>query len=197
CEDYCSICLKYVCDNDPKMVTCCKHEFHFQCILEMVPYTSLEAVMKERLVRHNPTRNSTIFHHPTLGDYEIRNVPVGFSTSEFADRIVQHLAAATAIMGRAHHASQRNHVSVGQSQYGATVSAEPVAELAADTVQHVTTSGKVNGSNSQHETSVIHVTFVIFVFVIPDGITGLFSQSCLLVVTHALDLILHLITFLA
>ncbi|RYQ96712.1 hypothetical protein Ahy_B08g092563 [Arachis hypogaea] len=29
-----SICLEAFCDSDPSTVTSCKHEFHFQCILE-------------------------------------------------------------------------------------------------------------------------------------------------------------------
>ncbi|KAJ0714664.1 putative transcription factor C2H2 family [Helianthus annuus] len=191
CEDSCSICLEDFCDNDPKTVTCCRHEFHIQCILEWSQRSSncpiccqavslkdpssqelLEAVARERHVRYNPTRTSAIFHHPTLGDFEIRNLPVGFTGSELEDRIVQHLAATAAAMGSAHHVGPRNRVSIGHNQYGAIMSvtgglvqeqAEPVAEPAAvdsvsggGTVQHLTTSGMVNGSNSQHGTSVIH-----------------------------------------
>ncbi|XLR34768.1 hypothetical protein S83_062668, partial [Arachis hypogaea] len=35
-----SICLEAFCDSDPSTVTSCKHEFHFQCILEclVVPF---------------------------------------------------------------------------------------------------------------------------------------------------------------
>ncbi|MFS8004623.1 putative transcription factor C2H2 family [Helianthus anomalus] len=187
CEDSCSICLEDFCDNDPKTVTCCKHEFHIQCILEWSQRSSncpiccqavslkdpssqelLEAIAQERRVRYNPTRTSAIFHHPTLGDFEIRNLPFGFSGSELEDRIVQHLAATAAAMGSAHHVGPRNRVSIGHNQYGATMSvtgglvqeqAEPAAVDSAGgggTVQYLTTSGMVNGSNSQHGTSVIH-----------------------------------------
>ncbi|KAD0864870.1 hypothetical protein E3N88_43598 [Mikania micrantha] len=202
CDDSCSICLEDFCDNDPKTVTSCKHEFHIQCILEWCQRSSncpmcwqaislkdpssqelLEAVVQERRVRCNPIRNTAIFHHPTLGDFEIQNLPVGFSGCELEDRIIQHLAAAAA-MGRAYHVGRRegsrNRVSMGHSQYGSPISvsgglvqeqAGPVAEPAAidsaraqalfttgggGMVQHLTAFGMVDGSSSQHGTSVIH-----------------------------------------
>lgn len=34
----------------------------------------LEAVERERNVRFNPSRNAAIFHHPTLGDFELQHV---------------------------------------------------------------------------------------------------------------------------
>ncbi|KVH90558.1 Zinc finger, RING/FYVE/PHD-type [Cynara cardunculus var. scolymus] len=104
CEDSCSICLEAFCDSDPGTVTSCKHEFHLQCILECQEL--LEAVEQERRFRFNPTRNSTIFHHPTLGDFELQHLPVGVNDSELEDRIIQHLAAAAA-MGRTHHVGRR------------------------------------------------------------------------------------------
>nr|XP_043630681.1 E3 ubiquitin-protein ligase RHF2A-like [Erigeron canadensis]XP_043630688.1 E3 ubiquitin-protein ligase RHF2A-like [Erigeron canadensis] len=125
CEDSCSICLEGFCDNDPGTVTSCKHEFHLQCILEWCQRSSncpmcwqaislkdpssqelLEAVEHERRVRFNPPRTSTIFHHPTLGDFELQHLPVGVNDSELEDRIIQHLAAAAA-MGRTHHVGRR------------------------------------------------------------------------------------------
>ncbi|KAJ9554857.1 hypothetical protein OSB04_009471 [Centaurea solstitialis] len=125
CEDSCSICLEAFCDSDPGTVTSCKHEFHLQCILEWCQRSSncpmcwqaislkdptsqelLEAVEQERRFRFNPTRNSTIFHHPTLGDFELQHLPVGVNDSELEDRIIQHLAAAAA-MGRTHHVGRR------------------------------------------------------------------------------------------
>ncbi|XP_028120109.1 E3 ubiquitin-protein ligase RHF2A-like [Camellia sinensis] len=62
----------------------------------------LEAVERERSFRFNPSRNSTIFHHPTLGGFELQHLPVGANDAELEERIIQHLAAAAA-MGRAHH----------------------------------------------------------------------------------------------
>ncbi|CAL5394454.1 unnamed protein product [Camellia sinensis] len=62
----------------------------------------LEAVERERSFRFNPSRNSTIFHHPTLGVFELQHLPVGANDAELEERIIQHLAAAAA-MGRAHH----------------------------------------------------------------------------------------------
>ncbi|KAI4322501.1 hypothetical protein L6164_022190 [Bauhinia variegata] len=125
CDDACSICLEAFCDSDPSTVTSCKHEFHLQCILEWCQRSSqcpmcwqpislkdptsqelLEAVERERNFRFNPPRNATIFHHPTLGDFELQHLPVGANDSDLEERIIQHLAAAAA-MGRAHHISRR------------------------------------------------------------------------------------------
>ncbi|KAI3851790.1 hypothetical protein MKX03_034145 [Papaver bracteatum] len=126
CDDACSICLEDFCDNDPSTVTGCKHEFHLQCILEWCQRSSqcpmcwqsislkdptsqelLEAVEHERNIRSNRPRNTTIFHHPALGDFELQHLPVGANDAELEERIIQHLAAAAA-MGRAHHMSRRD-----------------------------------------------------------------------------------------
>nr|KJB21693.1 hypothetical protein B456_004G011800 [Gossypium raimondii] len=125
CDDACSICLEAFCESDPSTVTGCKHEFHLQCILEWCQRSSqcpmcwqpislkdptsqelLEAVERERSFRFNPSRNATIFRHPTLGDFELQHLPVGVNDAELEERIIQHLAAAAA-MGRAHHISRR------------------------------------------------------------------------------------------
>ncbi|PIN07464.1 Anaphase-promoting complex (APC), subunit 11 [Handroanthus impetiginosus] len=118
CDDSCSICLEGFCDSDPSTVTSCKHEFHLQCILEWCQRSSncpmcwqdislkdpssqelLEAVERERSFRFTPARNATIFHHPTLGDFEMQHSPVTVNDAELEDQIIQHLAAAAA-MGR-------------------------------------------------------------------------------------------------
>ncbi|XVF69303.1 hypothetical protein PTKIN_Ptkin11bG0070100 [Pterospermum kingtungense] len=97
CDDACSICLEAFCESDPSTVTSCKHEFHLQCILEWCQRSSqcpmcwqpislkdptsqelLEAVEHERSFRLNPSRNATIFHHPTLGDFELQHVCVSW-----------------------------------------------------------------------------------------------------------------------
>uniref|UniRef100_A0A7C9EVU0 RING-type E3 ubiquitin transferase n=1 Tax=Opuntia streptacantha TaxID=393608 RepID=A0A7C9EVU0_OPUST len=125
CDDACSICLEAFCESDPSTVTGCKHEFHLQCILEWSQRSSqcpmcwqpislkdptcqelLDAVVQERSLRLNPPRNAAIFHHPTLGDFEIQHLPVGVNDAEVEERIIQHLAAAAA-MGRARHFSRR------------------------------------------------------------------------------------------
>ncbi|XP_009378604.2 E3 ubiquitin-protein ligase RHF2A [Pyrus x bretschneideri] len=140
CDDACSICLEAFCDNDPSTLTGCKHEFHLQCILEWCQRSSqcpmcwqpislkdptgqelLEAVEQERSIRSNPPRNTTIFHHPTLGDFELQHLPMGVNDAELEERIIQHLAAAAA-MGRARHIArregQRNRSSAhGRPQY--------------------------------------------------------------------------------
>ncbi|KAH0663185.1 hypothetical protein KY284_028116 [Solanum tuberosum] len=125
CDDACSICLEEFSDSDPSTVTGCKHEFHLQCILEWCQRSSqcpmcwqplslkdpnsqelLDAVEHERNIRMNPPRNTTIFHHPTLGDFELQHLPVSATDSELEERIIQHLAAAAA-MGRARHIARR------------------------------------------------------------------------------------------
>ncbi|KAF9680777.1 hypothetical protein SADUNF_Sadunf06G0156800 [Salix dunnii] len=64
-----------------------------------------EAVERERKIRAAPSRNATVFHHPTLGDFELQHLPVGVSDSELEERIFQHLAAAA--IGRTHHLGRR------------------------------------------------------------------------------------------
>ncbi|GMP54415.1 hypothetical protein CsSME_00019603 [Camellia sinensis var. sinensis] len=41
------------------------------------PLELLEAVERERSFRFNTSRNSTIFHHPTLGVFELQHVALG------------------------------------------------------------------------------------------------------------------------
>ncbi|KAL9235397.1 hypothetical protein vseg_010156 [Gypsophila vaccaria] len=125
CDDACSICLESFCESEPSTVTGCKHEFHLQCILEWCQRSSqcpmcwqpislkdptsqelFDAVVEERNLRLNPPRNTAIFHHPALGDFEIQHLPVGVNESELEERIIQHLAAAAA-MGRARHFARR------------------------------------------------------------------------------------------
>ncbi|XP_073313468.1 E3 ubiquitin-protein ligase RHF2A-like [Primulina huaijiensis] len=125
CDDACSICLEDFSDSDPPTVTSCKHEFHLQCILEWCQRSSqcpmcwqpislkdpgsqelLDAVEHERNMRMNPPRTTTIFRHPTLGDFELQHLPVSASESELEERIIQHLAAAAA-MGRARQLARR------------------------------------------------------------------------------------------
>ncbi|THU62098.1 hypothetical protein C4D60_Mb01t01580 [Musa balbisiana] len=123
CDDACSICLEEFCESDPSTVTGCKHEFHLQCILEWCQRSSqcpmcwqsislkdptsqelLEAVERERNIRINQTRTTTIFRHPALGDFDLQHL--GGNDTELEERIMQHLAAAAA-MGRVHHISRR------------------------------------------------------------------------------------------
>ncbi|KAL1541446.1 RING-type E3 ubiquitin transferase [Salvia divinorum] len=132
CDDACSICLEGFGDSDPMTVTSCKHEFHLQCILEWCQRSSncpmcwqsislkdpanqelLEAVERERSFRLTPSRNATIFRHPTLGDFELQHLPAGINDAELQERIIQHLAAAAA-MGRTHRVARRE-VSRGRS----------------------------------------------------------------------------------
>ncbi|KAK6147366.1 hypothetical protein DH2020_018278 [Rehmannia glutinosa] len=109
CADTCSICLEAFCDSDPSTVSKkLQLSMCWQPISLKDPDSQelLEAIERERSFRFNPSRNATIFHHPTLGDFELQHVglqslPVGVNDPELEDRIIQHLAAAAA-MGRTH-----------------------------------------------------------------------------------------------
>ncbi|XP_057474355.1 E3 ubiquitin-protein ligase RHF2A-like [Actinidia eriantha] len=136
CDDACSICLEAFCESDPSTVTGCKHEFHLQCILEWCQRSSqcpmcwqsislkdpssqelLDAIEREKNFRINPPRNTTIFHHPTLGDFELQHLPVSATDAELEERIIQHLAAAAA-MGRARHIARRDGQRIRSSAQG-------------------------------------------------------------------------------
>lgn len=125
CDDSCSICLEEFSQNDPSTVTCCKHDFHLQCILEWCQRSSqcpmcwqaislkdptsqelLEAVEREKSIRVSSTRAGAVFHLPALGDFELQNLPVGANDYELEEQIIQHLAAAAA-MRRSHHMARR------------------------------------------------------------------------------------------
>ncbi|XP_022633111.1 E3 ubiquitin-protein ligase RHF2A isoform X2 [Vigna radiata var. radiata] len=113
--------LEYVNANDSRAlyqqpISCCsfKCQRSSQCPMCWQPISLkdptsqelLEAVERERNFRINPPRNATIFHHPTLGDFELQHLPVGASDADLEERIIQHLAAAAA-MGRARHIARR------------------------------------------------------------------------------------------
>ncbi|GER41828.1 RING finger protein [Striga asiatica] len=170
CDDACSICLEAFCDRDPSTVTLCKHEFHLQCILEWCQRSSncpmcwqsislkdpdrnfliyasqelLEAVERERDIRLTPTRNTTIFHHPTLGDFELQHLQdlaaaairrthqiVGVNDPELESRIIQDLAAAAA--NRRANRIARREGSNGRPQF-VIFSANPSASSAANPI---------------------------------------------------------------
>lgn len=65
----------------------------------------LEAVEQERNIRANPSRNTAVFHHPMLGDFEI---PVGADDAELEERIIQHLAATAAVRRSHRHHNRRD-----------------------------------------------------------------------------------------
>ncbi|KAI3991341.1 hypothetical protein MKX01_034660 [Papaver californicum] len=139
CDDACSICLEAFTESDPSTVTNCNHEFHLQCILEWAQRSSqcpmcwqaislkdatsqdlFTATEQERNFQLRPFRDATIFHQPTLRNFELPHLSVGANDSELEERILQHLAAAAA-MGRAHHFARRESLRTsstqGHSQY--------------------------------------------------------------------------------
>ncbi|KAK7392727.1 hypothetical protein VNO78_21173 [Psophocarpus tetragonolobus] len=136
CDDSCSICLEDFCKSDPATVTNCKHDFHLQCILEWCQRSSqcpmcwqpislkdatsqelLEAVELERNLRDTPSRNAAIFHHPTLGGFELQQLPMGVNEVDIEERIIQHLTAAAA-MRRSHHLGRREGQRTRSSAHG-------------------------------------------------------------------------------
>ncbi|BBH07542.1 RING-H2 group F2A [Prunus dulcis] len=138
CAEACSICLEEFCESDPSVMYLQLHfvpclagtmllkskqgyTYTYRCqrssqcpmcwqaisLKDSCSQELLEAVERERSFR-NTSRNATIFHHPTLGDFEFQHFLVtwGTNNAELEERIIQHLAAA-ASMGRAHHNGRR------------------------------------------------------------------------------------------
>ncbi|XP_050383455.1 E3 ubiquitin-protein ligase RHF2A-like isoform X2 [Argentina anserina] len=166
CSEACSICLEDFCESDPSVLTTCKHEFHFHCILEWCQRSSqcpmcwqalslkdpssqelLEAVEQERSIRAS-ARHATVFHHPTLGNFEVQHLPDGIIDAELEERIIQHLAAA-ASMGRTHHIGrregQRSRSSVRGHPHFSVISTHPGAH----------SLGQVSASGEESEPAII------------------------------------------
>ncbi|KAG5080696.1 hypothetical protein JHK86_004761 [Glycine max] len=127
CDDACSICLEDFCKSDPATVSeklpvsyvlatyqleGCYQLYAFHHSQEL-----LEAVELERSLRDTPSRNAAIFHHPTLGDFELQHLPMGVNEADIEERIIQHLTAAAA-MRRSHHLSRREGHRTRPSAHG-------------------------------------------------------------------------------
>ncbi|XP_073275035.1 E3 ubiquitin-protein ligase RHF2A-like isoform X2 [Primulina huaijiensis] len=187
CDDACSICLEVFCDSDPSTVTSCKHDFHLQCILEWCQRSSscpmcwqtislkdpvsqelLDAVEQERNIRLLPSRNTTIFRHPTLGDFELQHLPMGVNDLELEDRIIQHLAAAAA-MGRTQRIDRRedyrNLSSVHARPQFRVISTHPNAS----STGNVSASRAPGGSETEPAASVLTNTSVPLTVVGNEG----------------------------
>ncbi|XP_073054733.1 E3 ubiquitin-protein ligase RHF2A-like isoform X2 [Primulina eburnea] len=115
-DDSCSICLEVFCDIDPStvfirlitpgIVDWCQRSSECPMCLQPISFKDptsqelLDAVEHERKLRTNRPRNTSIFHHPTLEDFELQHLAISGSDSELEERIIQHLATSAA-MGRA------------------------------------------------------------------------------------------------
>ncbi|KDP40131.1 hypothetical protein JCGZ_02129 [Jatropha curcas] len=121
-EEACSICLEPFTTQDPSTVTGCKHEYHLQCILEWSQRSKecpicwqmlvlkepacqelLAAVQTERRLRSRSTSAATSanqlhFHEDFDAEQDFYS-----NDSDFDDRIMQHIAAAS----RAHYINRR------------------------------------------------------------------------------------------
>ncbi|KAK9137223.1 hypothetical protein Sjap_007817 [Stephania japonica] len=126
-DDACSICLEAFSSQDPATVTCCRHEYHLQCILEWSQRSKecpicwqflvlkdptsqqlLEAVEIERNLRtrqRESSANAIRFAHVPSEDFEFDTVAPSEDESELDENIMQQLAAAA--FGRAHHLNRR------------------------------------------------------------------------------------------
>ncbi|KAJ4847295.1 hypothetical protein Tsubulata_038595 [Turnera subulata] len=111
-EDACSICLEPFTSQDPATVTCCRHEYHLQCILEWSQRSKecpicwqllvlkdpasqelLVAVGTERRLRSrsNLTVSTNLPHFHE--DYDVEQDSCS-DDSDLDEHIMQHLAAA-------------------------------------------------------------------------------------------------------
>ncbi|KAK9139699.1 hypothetical protein Scep_009380 [Stephania cephalantha] len=126
-DDACSICLEAFSSQDPATVTCCRHEYHLQCILEwsqrskecpicwqflvLKDHTSqqlLEAVEIERNLRarqRERSANAIRFAHIPPEEFEFDTVAPSEDESELDEHIMQQLAAVA--FGRTHHLNRR------------------------------------------------------------------------------------------
>ncbi|GFP89462.1 E3 ubiquitin-protein ligase rhf2a [Phtheirospermum japonicum] len=112
----------------------------------------LDAVEHERNVRMNPSRNTTIFHHPTLGDFELQHVTAAAAMGrarQIARREGQRNRS-TSTQGRQHFlvfSTHPNGASAGPNSPLVTV-----AEDASQLIAQPSSSGP-SGTANQHETS--------------------------------------------
>ncbi|XP_022748952.1 E3 ubiquitin-protein ligase RHF1A-like isoform X2 [Durio zibethinus] len=123
-EDGCSICLEPFTIQDPATVTSCRHEYHLQCILEwsqrskecpicwqlfvLKDPASQELLDAVRIERHCRSRNKspaviTDLHH-CHDVFGVEEDASHSDDSDFDERILQHLAAAS---HRAHYFHRR------------------------------------------------------------------------------------------
>lgn len=61
----------------------------FKVLCQFCSQELLEAVEQERSASVNPSRNTTIFHHPALGDFELQGVcilPMRFISSTISSK---------------------------------------------------------------------------------------------------------------
>ncbi|KAJ7548099.1 hypothetical protein O6H91_08G117000 [Diphasiastrum complanatum] len=119
CEDACSICLEAFCAEDPASITSCNHAYHLQCILEWAQRSSECPMCWQSLVMKDAVGQellSSAEHERSLRSNQIQASFLPYFRSEdheldhfasFEERLMQHLAAATA--GQAHGRGRRDH----------------------------------------------------------------------------------------
>ncbi|KAF5452473.1 hypothetical protein F2P56_027468 [Juglans regia] len=114
-EDACSICLEPFTTADPSTITSCKHEYHLHCILEwsqrskecpiccqllvLRDSASQELLAAVGIDRHSRSRNSysaaPTSLHSFCKDFDVGHDIPNSDVSDFDERIMQHLTAAT------------------------------------------------------------------------------------------------------
>ncbi|KAI5580141.1 hypothetical protein BDE02_08G135700 [Populus trichocarpa] len=168
-DDACSICLDPFTPQDPATVTCCKHEYHLQCIVEWSQRSKecpicwqllvlkdpasqelLAAVETERLFRPRNSNPASMIVHHLDEDYDVEQDSYS-DDSDFDDHVMQHLSASAA--SRARYVCKRERhrsTGLGPSQVLVFTSPEHVS-----TVQQTCTSPE-EGQILSYGSSVIN-----------------------------------------
>ncbi|KAJ6689411.1 hypothetical protein OIU85_005779 [Salix viminalis] len=153
-DDACSICLDPFTPQEPATDTCCKHEYHLQCILEWSQRSKecpicwqllvlkdpasqelLAAVETERRFRRRNSNPASMIAHHLDEDYDIEQDSYS-DDSDFDEHVLQHLSASAA--SRARYVCKRERhrsTGLGPSQVLVLTSPEHVS-----TVQQTYTS---------------------------------------------------------
>ncbi|KAJ6430012.1 hypothetical protein OIU84_021429 [Salix udensis] len=153
-DDACSICLDPFTPQEPATDTCCKHEYHLQCILEWSQRSKecpicwqllvlkdpasqelLAAVETERHFRRRNSNPASMIVHHLDEDYDIEQDSYS-DDSDFDEHVLQHLSASAA--SRARYVCKRERhrsTGLGPSQVLVFTSPEHVS-----TVQQTYTS---------------------------------------------------------
>ncbi|XP_011026011.1 PREDICTED: E3 ubiquitin-protein ligase RHF1A-like isoform X2 [Populus euphratica] len=168
-DDACSICLDPFTPQDPATDTCCKHQYHLQCIVEWSQRSKecpicwqllvlkdpasqelLAAVETERVVRPRNSNPASMIVHHLDEDYDVEQDSYS-DDSDFDDHVMQHLSASAA--SRARYVCKRERhrsAGLGPSQVLVLTSPEHVS-----TVQQTYTSPE-EGQILSYGSSVIN-----------------------------------------
>ncbi|XP_022138871.1 E3 ubiquitin-protein ligase RHF1A-like isoform X2 [Momordica charantia] len=127
-EDACCICLDPFTSHNPPTVTCCKHEYHLQCILDWSQRSNECPICCQLLVLKDPVGQELIMAMASERILKSRSMSSAASTSlrfhenfdvdhdsshsddsDFDDLIMQHLAAAASRARYVHRSERQRH----------------------------------------------------------------------------------------